>query len=348
MSVVISTPTPSGMAKAKYFMFNARYRDFVGGRVIQDTSISSASVAAGRATVKSYSFTTGANATTMRIRVYGYLNVTTVATVYINLNGTDVYSATINNNTEQLIIDIFININASTYYAMRIDFYNTSTISYTLYITKVYVFIGYPLTSTAETTIASIARSTDLQIAVSYINVKYEVGVRYYIVYHRKTTATATLRVGATTLTIVSADDRDTYQITRSTMPVADAVTVSGYVGASGDIIIITNLFVLYVLRGNQADSKNVFNSWCVVVQEAGYIIAIVRYVTLDGLSRSMNVYNITLNGTELAYSSALGSNVMFTFEGASMGEMAFYVDGVEDSNSYSAIVSLALVVISS
>jgi len=341
-----SPPPPTGSSRAGYFIFNARHRDFVGGRVIQDTTTSSASVAGGRTTVKSYSFTTGANATRMRVRVYGYLNFTTSATVYINLNGTDVYSKEITNTTEQLIIDTFISLSASTSYRMNIDFYNpTSATSYTLYITKVFVFIGYPLTSTTETTIASIAQRTDLYVTVNNINVKYGVGVRYSIRYHRKTTATATLKIGATTLSIASADDGDTFQATRDTMSAGD-VTVSGCVGASGDIIIIINLFVQYVLRGNQADSRGVSSSWCVVVQEAGHVTAFVWFVTLDGASRTMYVYNITLNGTETMYASASGSDVTFVFEGASTGEMTFYVDGVEDSKSYSAIVSLAVVVI--
>jgi hypothetical protein len=189
-------------------------------------------------------------------------------------------------------------------------------------------------------------QSSECSVVVNNINVKYALGFRYRVVYNRKTTATATLKIGADTLSIASANDGDTYQAVNGTTAGGD-INISGYVGASGDIIIIVSIHVQYVLRGNQSDSRNVGSSWCIVVQEYGYIIAVVRYITLDGANRSMSVYNITLNGVESVYTSASGSDVTFILESASAGEMTFYVDGVEDSKSYSAIVTIVLMVMS-
>jgi len=345
-----SLPPPPGLPRAGFFMFNAKkVRDVIGGALINDTTTASATIEAGaRATLKTYTFTTGALANRLRIRIYGRAGTAnTYATVYVNLNNVDAYSTALTLSTsEVLLVDAFINVSASTPYILKIDLYNGVSVSVTYYITRVYIYVGYALTSTTETTLASFVQSSECSVVANSINVKYSLGFRYRVVFNRKTTATATLKVGIDSLSIAGADDGDTYQsICRTTG--SGNITVSGYVGADGDVIIIISIRVQYVLKGSQSDSRNVSSSWCVVVQESGYIVALVRYATFDDVNRSMSVYNITLNGAELVYTSASGSDVTFVFEGVSAGEMTFYVDGVEDSKSYSAIVTLVIMVMS-
>jgi len=348
VSVIISAPPPPS-AVAKYFAFNARrVRDVVGGVIINDTTGVTVTVSAsGRATFKTYSFTTSQLSTKARVRVYGYAVASYSATLYINLNNTDVYSRAFTLPTSNsLLCDAYIDVAASTSYTLKIDIANNGSYNLDITVTRVYIYVGCPLSSTTETAITSITQSNEYNVAVKGMNVSYEIGFRFRARYNRKTTATAMLKVGTSIYSISSADDGDSLQDLYSTTAGGD-VTISGYVGASGDIIIIVNLYVQYVMRGNQRDSKGVSTSWCIVVKETGYVIATVRFVTFDNVSRAMSVYNVTMNGAEPAYTSASGSDVAFTFQGTSMGEMTFYVDGIEDSKSYSAIVSIAIMVIS-
>ena len=90
----------------------------------------------------------------------------------------------------------------------------------------------------------------------------------------------------------------------------ATSFTISGNVGATGDVIIITEIYCQIVLRGNNVDSLSTFPYWVLLIKEKGMMTVISRHVTIDNSSQPAILYSITSNGFKIVYLSPSSSDI--------------------------------------
>ena len=333
MSVSIVYPTPANTTRLKQFFWDAKDNRNVGrgigGYYTNDTTAAQTSSTTATV-VKQYTFTSGAGTNYIRVRVYGYV---TGGTGYyaVVINGTNVSGTVSTTSTSNvLLIEYLGSLAPNTSYTVQITAYN-STANVATCVTQVSINAGFGLTSTTAVNILTITLGTnDTYTLYSNGNFVYQVGIRWWAQGNRKTTASATI-----TSNLVSEiqsfygyspsaynDTDNNVFLTVRTGNYATSFTISGNVGASGDIIIITEIYCQIVLRGNNVDSLNIGGAWQVLIREKGIGSITERYVAIDGSSVNLYMYAFTKNGNILVYSSPASSdatvgNLIFAFNDA-------------------------------
>jgi len=294
--------------------------------------------------VAQYTFTAGAGTNYIRVRVYGYVGSGTGYFAVI-INGTNVtgYVST-TSTTNVLLIDYLGSLTPNTSYTVQISAY-VSGAGAGASVSQVTIIAGFGLTSTASTTILTInldpANDTyTLNVTGNFV---YQVGIRWWAKGNRKTTATATIQSNLVSeiqgyYSPIAADDGDSNVfLTVRTGNYATSFTISGNVGASGDVIIIMEIYCQIVLRGNNPDSLNNFNGWTLLIKENGIMSVISRHVTIDGSSQLIACYLITSNGYRYAYQSPSASDLTVSdlvFATNNSPECVWHIVSSHDTNA--------------
>jgi len=326
MSLNIVLPPPTNIPKLKQFFIDIKDRRSVergiGGLYKVDTSTAS-TTSSTRVNLKSYTINANANMNKVRVRVYAQLNNAVTSYVIININGTDIASGSISvSGTSVLVADGIADLTPNASNTIKIDGYTTDTTgATTLTITKVIIIAGLSLTSTTPTTILTVNLDPNNDVytlkTFNNPNVVYRIGVRWWIAGNRKTTAQASFssnlanEIKSISYNALAGDDGDNNAIIFiATGDYATSFTISGNVGASGDIIIITGVYAQIVLRGNISDSYNTFSGWAILIKEKGLMAVASRHVSVPNVSRFAEFYLISLNGRLLFYTSSSGLDI--------------------------------------
>jgi hypothetical protein len=239
-------------AKVKQFFWNVRdARNFergIGGFYrVDTTAISTTSTT--RVTLKTYTFTSSARTNKIRVRVYARVsNYVSGSTIYLNINGTDVIPAvTVTNTTSQLRIDYIDDIPSNASITVKVD--GVAESGFTLFVDRVVIIAGFGLTSTTPVNILTItAGYLDAYVLRVNGNFQYQLVFKWVVIGNKKTTTgvsiTSDLAGKVEFNWSVSGDDGD------SKVPIrlgygnyTSSFTISGNVGASGDILIITEIY---------------------------------------------------------------------------------------------------------
>jgi hypothetical protein len=269
--VSLQVPSTAQLSRPKaYFYFYSPLQTVFSSPTVSDTTqVRLWGTGTGTpvtANAKTYNLSVPPIANKIRIIVYGYIDLGS-STVYININGTDVFTATFSNTSEAVIADYVGDIaQTSTPITVRIDVLRSGAENVSVYITKVFIATGIGVTSTTQTNILSF--SVTYQLLRSG-DIRYSPGIRVFIFGNRKTTAPLTLTIPATGVIVGrnnlgAGDDNDKAEtllaiITGSvTLQEGGEFTVSatlrGNVGASGDIVIITRILARAQLRRETID----------------------------------------------------------------------------------------------
>ena len=137
--------------------------------------------------------------------------------------------------------------------------------------------------------------------------------------------------------------------LTMRTGNYATSFTISGNVGASGDVIIITEIYCQIVLRGNNTDSLNTFTGWELLIKEKGMMTVTSRHVAIDGSNQFVAYYIITKNGYLNPYNSSSGLDVSVTdliFESNDSPEIVWFSSTGHDFGGSSFFLYLNIIVI--
>jgi len=355
MSINITLPPPVNISRLKQFFIDIKDRRNVergiGGLYQVDTSTAS-TTSSSRVNLKSYTINANANMNKVRVRVYALLNNAVTSYVIINVNGTDIASGSISvSGTSILVVDGIADLTPNASNIIKIDGYTTDTSgATTLTITKVIIIAGLGLTSTTSTTILTVNLDPNNDVytlkTFGNPNIVYKIGVRWWIVGNRKTTAQAVFGSNLANEIIgrqASAnDDGDNNAVIfTATGDYATSFIISGNVGASGDVIIITGVYAQIVLRGNNVDSYKIYSGWSIIIKEKGLMTIASRHVTIEGSSKSAYVSIITSNGSKYIYVSSSGSDVSIqtpVFATNDSPEITLGVDTQEDINWAAAL----------
>jgi len=287
----------------------------IGGYYTNDTT--AATTTSGTAvTLKTYTFTSGPNTNYIRIRVYGYVSAGT-GNYAIVINGTSVATGTTTSTTAALVIEYFGSLTPNTSYTININAYN-SVAGDTTAVSQVSINAGFGLTSTTTVNILTITLGTNdtytLKVTGNFV---YQVGIRWWAKGNRKTTATATIQsnlvseIQSNTYSPTANDDTDNNVfLTIRTGNYATSFTISGNVGATGDVIIITEIYAQIVLRGNNTDSYGIVSTWMLLIREKGIMGVSSRLSTIDGSTREFQFFGISMLGTPQLWISSGGSTV--------------------------------------
>jgi hypothetical protein len=346
--------------RLKRFYFTAKdnrsYDRIGGGKPISDTTeVSTTSTT--RVNLKTYTITTSAKSNYIRIQVWGRVYYTSGAyTLYlfINIDGTDVVSwsssTLAGSTTPSLLIDYNGSISAGASHTIKIDGYVSGTA--TLYVSYVYGIVGFGITSTTSINIASLD-SNDIYTLISSGNFAFKLGIRIWVSGNRKTTATSTITTNSTNqiqgLNNLGAgnDGGNISSLLRTTLDYLNNLTISGYVGASGDVLIITNLYIQITLRGINADKYNLKTNWIFVINEIGLIHINSRHVSIDGSSQAVSYYNVSQIEYRALYTSSSASDVsVFNIITNNNDVGAYHVSNSEDSSGLSLFLLLSIIVI--
>ena len=350
MSVSIAYPTPVNTARLQQFFWdvkdNRNVGRGIGGYYINDKpSIPYQTGNTTATVVAQYTFTSGPNTNYIRVRVYGYV---TGGTGYyaVVINGTNV-SGTVSttSTTNVLLIEYLGSLTPNTSYTIQITAYNSNSTVIT-YVTQVSINAGFGLTSTTSTTILTITLGTnDTYTLYANGNFVYTVGIRWWAKGNRKTTTTASIvsnlvsEIQSNIYSPTANDDGDNNVfLTIRTGNYATSFTISGNVGASGDVIIITEIYCQIVLRGNNADSFNYLDVWVLRIMEKGIMNVTVRHITIDSSNAGFRYYIITQNGYLTAYQTSASTDITITnvvFPSNDAPEVILYGDG--DGDIYGA-----------
>ena len=326
----------------------------IGGYYTNDTT--AATTTSGTAvTLKTYTFTSGANTNYIRIRVYGYVSAGT-GNYAIVINGTSVATGTTTSTTAALVIEYFGSLIPNTSYTININAYN-STAGDTTAVSQVSINAGFGLTSTTSTTILTITLGTnDTYTLYANGNFVYNVGIRWWAKGNRKTTANATIvsnlvsEIQSNQYAPVTFNDNDNnVTLTVRTGNYATSFTISGNVGASGDVIIITEIYCQIVLRGNITDSLNTHSGWQLLIKEKGIMTVTSRHVTIDLSSDSVIYTIITKNGFQNPYASSSGSDVLVSnliFSANDAPEVIWQPASAYDSYAVSLFLYVNIIII--
>jgi hypothetical protein len=251
------------------------------------------------------------------VRVYAYVSGTVSgSSIYLNINGTDVAGpVTVTETSATLKIDYIGDIPSSSSITIKVD--GLAESGYTLYVSKVVIIAGFGLTSTTSVNILSITLDSandvyNLSVSGDFV---YKLGLRWWITGNRKTTASATIVSNLTnegqslTYKAGAGDDGDNNAIIQlRTGDYATSFTISGYVGASDDTIIITGVYCHIVLRSVN-DSLNLTDHH-VLIKEKGVAFISSIHATIDGSSTFSAFYSVGLSGANSLYNTASGSFV--------------------------------------
>ena len=325
----------------------------IGGYYTNDTT--AATTTSGTAvTLKTYTFTSGPNTNYIRIRVYGYVSAGT-GNYAIVINGTSVATGTTTSTTAALVIEYFGSLIPNTSYTININAYN-SVAGDTTAVSQVSINAGFGLTSTTAVNILTVTLGTnDTYTLYANGNFVYTVGIRWWAKGNRKTTATATIQSNLVSeaqgyYSPSANDDTDNNAfLTIRTGNYATSFTISGNVGASGDLIIITEIYAQIVLRSINRDSLSNYGHWELLIKEKGIMTVTSRYVTIDGSSQFVTFYNISLNPFSLVYKSTSGSDITVTnliFPSNDSPEVAWHVTWSEDNGNGNSLFLYVNIVI--
>jgi len=258
-------------------------------------------------TIKSYTFTSSANTNYIRVRIWGYTTGANGSEVKLYINNTLESSLQVPNTSNGLLIDYIGSIPSSSSITVNVNGY-IITSGVTLYITQVTIIAGFGLTSTTLTTILTINLGTnDTYTLYANGNFVYTVGIRWWAKGNRKTTANATIESNLVSeiqgyYSPSAGDDTDNNVfLTLRTGNYATSFTISGNVGASGDVIIITEIYAQIVLRGTFP---------LLPIQEKGIMSLVSRHVTIDGANKPVAFYINSSNGVIQVYVSSAGTDV--------------------------------------
>jgi len=248
----------------------------IGGYYTNDTTV--ASTTSGTAvTLKTYTFTSGPNTNYIRIRVYGYVSAGT-GNYAIVINGTSVATGTTTSTTATLVIEYFGSLIPNTSYTININAYN-SVAGDTTAVSQVSINAGFGLTSTTAVNILTVTLGTNDTYTLNVNgNFGYSLKIFYWLKANRKTTATATIQsnlpndTAGSTYPPSAADDTDNAVFLSNRVGnYATSFTISGNVGAAGDVIIIIEVYCQISLGGG------------VGINENGAMFITARVVSLDG-----------------------------------------------------------------
>ena len=250
-------------------------------------------------TIKSYTFTSSANTNYIRVRIWGYTTGANGSEVKLYINNTLESSLQVPNTSNGLLIDYIGSIPSSSSITVNVNG-RIITSGVTLYITQVTIIAGFGLTSTTSTTILTInldpANDTyTLNVTGNFV---YTLGIRWWAKGNRKTTATATIQSnlaneaqGYAYVPVANNDTDNNVILTVRTGNYATSFTISGNVGASGDVIIITEIYAQICLRGNNADSFNAADYWSLIIKEKGIMVVSSYWATIDQSSTNASYW---------------------------------------------------------
>ena len=291
---------PSNLTKLKQFFWDVKDNRTVGrgigGYYTNDTT--AATTTSGTAvTLKTYTFTSGPNTNYIRIRVYGYVSAGT-GNYAIVINGTSVATGTTTSTTATLVIEYFGSLTPNTSYTININAYN-SVAGDTTAVSQVSINAGFGLTSTTSTNILTVTLGTNDTYTLNVTgNFVYTLGIRWWAKGNRKTTATATIQSnlaneaqGYAYVPVANNDTDNNVILTVRTGNYATSFTISGNVGASGDVIIITEIYAQICLRGNNADSFNAAIYWSLIIKEKGIMVVSSYWATIDQSSTNASYW---------------------------------------------------------
>ena len=324
MSVSITYPTPQNTTILKQFLWDVKDNRTVGRGIggyynVDQPATPYSTTSTTEVTIKSYTFTSSANTNYIRVRIWGYVTGANGAEAKLYINNTLESSLQVPNTSNGLLIDYIGSIPSSSSITVNVNGY-IITSGVTLYITQVTIIAGFGLTSTTAVNILTITLGTNDTYTLNVTgNFVYQVGIRWWAKGNRKTTAAATIssnlvnEIQSNTYSPTAANDTDNNVfLTLRTGNYATSFTISGNVGASGDVIIITEIYCQILLRGNNADSLNLFTIWALIIREKGLVNLTCRYVSIDGSSNTFGYNIITSNGYFTVYSTPTGSDVIF------------------------------------
>ena len=157
--------------------------------------------------------------------------------------------------------------------------------------------------------------------------------------------------IQGTTYSPTAANDTDNNVIlTIRTGNYATSFTISGNVGASGDVIIITEIYAQITLRGNNADSLGNFGYWELLIKEKGMMVITARNVATDFGNNAGFVYAaITKNGYDFAYQTTTSTNDItvsnLTFASNDSPEIVIHANG-QDYYALSMFIYINIIII--
>lgn len=334
------------LANHKRFLFIGQNspKDLIGGFAKTEPT-QSASVSATPTTIASYTETCIAGK--VRVRVYAYVNTTlaTPAGVALLIDGTQVATGSVNSTTAVLVIDYIGDITAGSH---TFEVQITSGAGFTAY-AYIVLINGVGIDSTTSSTVFT---STDVPSYVLEVNgsFKYEVGIRYKIVYNRKTTSTASITVNGEAVQnadLSANDDGDNTVTGYGTCAYNTTLTLAGAVGTSGDTIIITNLYIIVTLRQNQLVNGN---NYSLVVEEEGVALAQASVFVFDSTSTQAMAHALAGDYIFGLWASAVNT-ASWTWAGiwravANNSLLGIRTSTGDDSQSQSAITYIVVVII--
>jgi hypothetical protein len=346
--------------KLKQFFWDVKDRRTVergiGGYYNSDTTAVS-TTSTTRVNLKTYTFTSSANTNKIRVRVYAYVSGAVAgSSIYLNINGTDVVGpVTVTATSSTLYIDYIGAITPSASQTIKVD--GVAESGYTLYVSKVVIIAGLALVSITSVSILSITLDSADDVYTLNVsgNFVYKLGIRWWVKGNRKTTASASITSNLTNeiqgyYSPSASDDGDNNAIIQlRTGDYATSFSISGYVGASSDTIIITGIYCQIVLRGNNKDSLSIRGNWNLLIKEKGIVSIISRFVTIDGSSRSMEYDVITENNFKSVYLSSPSSdltvgNLVFTVN--NNPECIWHAGYGEDNYGFSMFLYVNIIVL--
>ena len=337
------------LANHKRFLFisTAGSIDVIGG-LYKSESAQSQSIGAGASA--SYSWTENIPLTgKIRIRVKAYIPNIVSSSPYdiaLSIDGTQVASATSVTITGsyKVFIDYIGDITAGSH-TFTVTITNNTAGSITVYC---YIVIanGIELSSTTNTTLLT-ANAPSYTLEVNG-NFKYEIGIRYKIIYSPKTTTAFTITVNGDTpqnadLSAGNVDQRTGY----GTCAYNDTITLAGVVGTTGDVVIITNLYIIVALRQNQLVNGMYYS---LVVEEEGVALAQAFIYVFDGVSTQAMIHALAGDEKFGLWASATNT-ASWTWAGiwravANNSLLGIRTSTGDDSQSQSAIPYLLVVII--
>jgi len=309
MSVSITYPTPQNTTILKQFLWDVKDNRTVGRGIggyynVDQPATPYSTTSTTEVTIKSYTFTSSANTNYIRVRIWGYVTGANGAEAKLYINNTLESSLQVPNTSNGLLIDYIGSIPSSSSITVNVNGY-IITSGVTLYITQVTIIAGFGLTSTTAVNILTITLGTNDTYTLNVTgNFVYTVGIRWWAKGNRKTTTNATIQSnlpnalqGFYVYSPTANNDGDNNVfIAMGNGDYATSFTISGNVGASGDIIIITEIYAQIILRGYNTDSLDINIGWYILVKEKGVMVITCRQVSFDGSSQSMQFFYINKN----------------------------------------------------
>jgi hypothetical protein len=272
----------------------------IGGYTNTDTTAVS-TTSTTRVNLKTYTFTSSANTNKIRVRVYAYVSgAVSGSSIYLNINGTDVVGpVTVTATSATLYIDYIGDIPSSTSMTIKVD--GVAESGYTLYVSKVVIIAGFGLTSTTSVNILTISTISQDGFSLKVNgNFTYNVLFKWVVFGNKKTTSNVVLTSNLANKVdkdwSVSGDDGDSVvQIRMGFGNYASSFTISGYVGASGDVLIITSIYAQVDITFNYTNG--------LTIKENGIAYILIRDVVFQSPKARLivNVLDL-LDGSVLRY----------------------------------------------